>query len=226
MSNTSATNLQSKPSSEEEAPSFNKPRKYLTILDWDNTILPTSWLVKRGCTLGICIDHDTKELLKPVEKSAYELIIKSLSIGEVIIITNGETGWIEKSCEHYLPRISFELLHRLKCMSARSTFEFMYSKPDEWKIQAFNQEICLFMHRIPASSEQFIMSIGDSIYERKALFMVTHNYKSVIPKSIKLVEEPSVSQLERQHKLITDNFAEVTGKSESLDLMITINELI
>ena len=69
------------------------------------------------------------------------------------------------------------------------------------------------------------MSIGDSIYERKALFKVTHNYKSVVPKSIKLIEEPSLSQLERQHKLITDNFTEVTGMSDSLDLMITITEI-
>jgi hypothetical protein len=69
------------------------------FFDWDDTLLPSTALI----TLNVL----TSELTDPVWKTAFgtftniviQLLETALSRGKVFIVTNGQTGWVEKSAQ-------------------------------------------------------------------------------------------------------------------------------
>ena len=120
-----------------------KDEDHFIIFDWDDTLLSSSWLHQKGLGLASkCVPEGIREELKALEESCCKLLDRALaSSNKVVIITNAELGWVELSCEKFLPRV-LPFLQRIKVCSARSYFESMYpDNPAQWKIQAFHQEI-------------------------------------------------------------------------------------
>jgi len=199
----------------------------LIIFDWDDTILPLSWLKKNNLQLEYpdVIPQEFSSQLSILEKTILTLLERILVCGKVIIITNSEEGWVKRSCSKFLPGI-LPLLDKLKIISARSTFEYNeINKPEDWKIKAFTQEINLAFSDKDLEIRKNILSFGDAIYERIALFKSVIDLKNVFTKSIKLAENSTIDQLQRQLTLISNACFEICYKSESLDLMITIDIL-
>lgn len=77
-----------------------------------------------------------------------------------------------------------------------------------------------------ADHKRNIISFGDSVHERSAIYKVTEHMRPYARvKSIKFVERPTVEQLKRQVDLVTNCFEEITRHNGSLDLMLTIQLL-
>jgi len=63
------------------------------------------------------------------------LLARGMAHGNVIIITNAETGWVELSCKKFMPRV-LPFLEKLRVLSARSAFEALYPEsPSDWKVR-------------------------------------------------------------------------------------------
>jgi len=193
------------------------------IFDWDDTLLSSSWLAQNDLTLDSVIPVQYSDQLRELEKSVTLVLERALVCGKVIIITNSESGWVDLSCQKFIPSI-LPLLSRIKIISARSIFESIFSEPVDWKIHAFSDEISA-VYSDKEIIRKNIISFGDSVQERIALFKVCHEHKCLNPKSIKFVERPSLEQLKRQLDLVTGNFFEICKKKNSLDLMLTIHLL-
>jgi hypothetical protein len=58
----------------------------VTILDWDDTLLPTSFLGRNGLLVEQA--EETQNLLSPLDLIIAQLIEDSLKYGETFIITN------------------------------------------------------------------------------------------------------------------------------------------
>jgi hypothetical protein len=192
------------------------------IFDWDDTLLASSWLSINGLKLDTpIIPPEHAAQLTILERTVRIILERALICGTVIIITNSETGWVELSCSKFIPDI-LPLLSRIKIISARSTFETISpDDPIEWKIKAFSQEISLVYLDKESTIRKNIISFGDSTYERIALFKKAHDIKA-LPKSIKFVERPTIQQLQKQLELVGNSFFEICKKTDSLDLMLTI----
>ena len=110
----------------------------LIIFDWDDTILPSSWLAKNN--LYIDLDIIPKEYLSQLsslQKSISLLLERAITCGNFIIITNSDAGWVEVSCKKFLPEI-VPLLSKIKILSARSSFQSEeLDSPIDWKFKAF-----------------------------------------------------------------------------------------
>jgi hypothetical protein len=193
------------------------------IFDWDDTLLPSSWLAQNGLTLDAPIPIKFTAQLTKLEVSVSMVLERALITGTVIIITNSEAGWVDLSCRKFIPSI-LPLLCRIKIISARSTFEHIFVEAEEWKLAAFAQEIPIVFLSKPEFRKN-IISFGDSIHERKALFKIAENLKLIHPKSIKFVERPTIDQLQRQLDLVGNHIFEICKKTETLDLMLTIQIL-
>lgn len=192
------------------------------VFDWDDTLLSSSWLAQNGLTLDAPIPIEFTAQLAKLETTVSMVLERALVSGTVIIITNAESRWVELSCSKFIPGI-LPLLCRIKIISARSTFEHIFVDADEWKLAAFAQEISIVYLSKPEIRKN-IISFGDSIHERKALFKVAQDLKA-LPKSIKFVERPTIDQLQRQLDLVGSCLFEICKKTESLDLMLTIQIL-
>jgi len=70
----------------------------VTIFDWDDTLLPTSYLGRNGL---LEYKEDTQDFLKPLDESSSSLLQKSLLYGDIFIITNAAKGWVEHSASRY-----------------------------------------------------------------------------------------------------------------------------
>jgi hypothetical protein len=107
------------------------------IFDWDDTLLSSSWLAQNGLRLDSpdILPAEAVAQLRVLEESVASLMERALACGNVVIITNAETGWVELSCKKFMPRVQ-SFLTRVKVLSARSTFESLYpDSPSDWKVR-------------------------------------------------------------------------------------------
>lgn len=194
--------------------------KTVIFLDWDDTLLSSSLLFK----LGLRLDSDMsghEELMGQLDGLSSN-IIKVLEMttasAEVHIVTNGETGWVERSAEKFVPRV-VPWLSRVQVVSARSTYEDRFpNKPMQWKFHAFERQLT-DLYTGPCSRN--ILSFGDSNSERQAIQAVTKDLPSTWCKSVKFMERPSIEQLERQLELVLSSFPYLYSHQGPLDLRLT-----
>lgn len=119
--------------------------QYETIifLDYDDTLLASSWLNSKNLSLKSTVDHVIQyaEELRVIEASAMKLLSKTLELGDVHLVTNAEAGWVEMTVEKFMPALS-PLLPHVSVISARSLFEAYFPMcPQSWKLMAFRQQV-------------------------------------------------------------------------------------
>jgi len=205
----------------------NAPPKFpiedtILIFDWDDTVLPSTWIQEQGLRLDD--ESVPTEEQMAVLGSLAELAEQTLTIakrhGKVVLVTNAERGWIELSCQKFVPALQ-PVLEDVKILSARSMYEqHGVTSPFEWKYLAFENEIHNFYELIPDDHRKNIISFGDSAHEREALIRVTERMQKCCTKSMKFVERPEVEQLMKEHQLISGCFKEIVNHEGNLDLCI------
>ena len=196
----------------------------LMIFDWDDTILPTSYLAK----LGYKLDSPNPNPAVQQVLDEYSLLVnKTLSEasrrGHVMIVTNAETGWIQLTVEKFLPK-SVATVGRFEHISARSMFEPTgILTPIAWKESAFKMVVQEYLRATPAGNNRKcqVVSLGDSGHEREAILKVCQEYRNeVICKSLKFMERPDLDSLRKQHVLIQECLGEILTHKDHLDLCI------
>lgn len=204
-----------KPSSKACKPQITN---YITIFDYDDTFLPSSWLTHL-IQLKVPFTEEIKKQLELVDESASSLLQEAMCHSTVIIVTNAEQGWVEESSRIFMPKFH-SLLNRITVISARSQYETSYpSSSSLWKELTFRDEISKL-----SSFSDFpsILSIGDSLHEREAVFSYGRNNSRCLVKSIKLIELPTPVNLASQQKIILNSLSSMIYSSERLDLKLSI----
>jgi hypothetical protein len=201
----------------------NNEKDTLIAFDWDDTLLCSSFLSSRGLRL----DSDpakVKELesqLTELSHSITAVLSLALQYGPVTVVTNAETGWVQLSCQKFIPLV-LPMLNKLTIISARSTYEPMFpGSPLKWKYYCFQERITSLA---PATSkkEKNILSFGDSHVEREAVRACTRGMTNTRTKSVKFAERPSMEQLRRQIELVTNCFQYIHNHDGDLDLQLTV----
>jgi len=192
----------------------------ILIFDWDDTMLPSTWVHNEGLRLDADVELSDwqRSQLSEVATAAAETLRLAKQLGTVVLVTNAEQGWIELSCQKFLPTL-YPLLEDVKVLSARTSYETIaVTSPLDWKVRAFEREI----HRIygPFYGQKNVLSLGDSVHEREALIRATSAMLNCQWKSLKFVERPEIGQLCRQHSLVSHCFDRVVHHDENLDLCI------
>jgi hypothetical protein len=216
------------PQSKEERPgagarAVGSPRK-LIIIDWDDTVFPTSYLIQMGIT-HYTQPHEIPPVLRDALRK-YALRVKGTfeileAHGQVAIVTNAKRGWIETSCAHFLPEIE-PLVRSFRRISAQplELDELEDPKPHEWKEEAF-VAIAKAHYKDPALRPVF--SLGDALYEREALLR-TSDRLGVVPQSVKLLDHPSLETLEAEHASLQDDgyLQELLSRLDGFDLYFDV----
>jgi len=195
------------------------------IFDWDDTMLPSSWVQGQGLRLVGGPEPSERQLeqLAGVATKAAETLRVAKQLGSVVLVTNAEEGWVELSCQKFMP-VLLSSLDDVKILSARTTYETAEaSSPLEWKLRAFESEILRFYgsEDLDCSERQKnVLSLGDSVHEREALLQATSHLTNCRSKSLKFVERPDIDQICRQHSLVTNCLERIVDHDGNLDLRI------
>jgi hypothetical protein len=192
------------------------------FLDWDDTLFPSSYLASKGYRLeSEFVSEEVLRQLKLVEAWVERLLDYLATKGDVYVITNAETGWVELSSAKFIPDLA-DRVKMLDITSARSKYESMFpNSPLKWKFYAFKDKLITDLG--PNDNVQ-VLSLGDSNYEREAAISVTKDYPNICCKSIKFQERPSVEQLLKQIELVIKSFEEIYSHDGDLDLQLLLGE--
>lgn len=211
----------SAPSSPVNCAQSSKRNQTVIIFDWDDTLLASSFLSSKGYRLDSeAIQSDVEDQLKEFEVAVGSCLQLALQYGEVHIITNAETGWVQLSAQKFIPNVA-PLLNRVKVISARSTYEQMFPEaPLKWKYYAMRERLSSLFSECEVQKN--IISLGDSYVEREAIRAVTKDVAATYCKSVKFAERPSMEQLRRQIELVTNCFPHIHDHFGDLDLQLTV----
>ena len=208
-------------------PQAQRPPKHQTVIifDWDDTVLPSTWVQCQGLRLdeGSEVSAWQREQLLEVAKVAIATLRLAKQHGTVVLVTNAERGWIELSCQKFMPTL-FPSLENVKVVSARTSYESAEtSSPLDWKLRAFEAEIrrCYGSTTlVDPDSRKNVLSLGDSVHEREALLRASSPLPNCRSKSLKFVERPDIAQICKQHSLVTSCFDRIVHHDGNLDLCI------
>jgi hypothetical protein len=207
-----------------EEPPFTH-EETIFIFDWDDTVLPSTWVQRQGLRLDSAsqLTSEHREILAEVAATVGKTLKLARQHGTVVLVTNAERGWIELSCQKFLPTLA-PMLENVKMVSARTTYEGSKApSPLDWKLRAFEHQIEHFYGTdtlFDPAQRKNVFSLGDSVHEREALMRATSDLPNCHPKSLKFVERPDVSQICKQHELITGCFDRIVHHVGNLDLCI------
>jgi len=193
----------------------------LIILDWDNTLFPTTWVIKNNINIK---DPETSNkyivYFHELDSVLSELLIKLQKYGKVVIVTNAMPTWIKISSA-VLPKTAY-VLQKIKVVSARKNHQATSPHMMDWKKLAFIEEV---KNEMLNKKILNIISIGDAEYEYKALidlYNSTHlSDKQKLLKSIKFMDEPSHETLIDQLQVITRSVDEICLIKKHLDKKFT-----
>jgi len=197
------------------------------IFDWDDTLLPSTWLNLKGLRLDYpeVIPEDVVQALAPHDAAVYKVLSRAMTYGNCVIITNAERGWVELSAARFMPKTE-SLLSQIKVISARTQYEPEYpDNPLEWKVHAFQEQLDECNRFMADGNEKNIISFGDSIHERDAVQQAGKWLPNAFIKSVKFVERPTLDQLQREVALLDKCLDHICSCRSNLDLMLTLEIL-
>jgi hypothetical protein len=195
----------------------------LIILDWDDTLFPTTWVTTNDIDIKNLQNSSNKNILTyfiQVDNELEHLLKILLRCGHVAIITNAMLNWINISST-ILPKTSRLLSDKsqnIEIISARASYQSLSKDPMDWKKHAFKDIIKNNKFR----KVNNIISVGDAEYEYKALINLYDNCKEQknykLLKSVKFVKYPSNYVLLDQIKVMHNAAIKVCTTRTHLDL--------
>jgi hypothetical protein len=208
----------------------------LIILDWDDTLFPTTWVTTNDINIkninNINNINNSKNSIssyfQQVDIELENLLRLLLKCGHVAIITNAMLNWINVS-SNILPRTSKILENGeddfdIEIISARGSYQSVSKDPMDWKKLAFEE----ILKNNKFRKINNIISIGDAEYEYKALINLYENTKSSknykLLKSVKFVKYPTNHVLLDQIKVMQDASIKVCTTKTHLDLRFELQQ--
>ena len=196
-----------------------KPKQHnsIIIFDWDDTLLPTSFLTPEGVfNENINLSDVEKEKILKLEQAVFKLLTEAVEKGNVYIITNAGNGWVEYSANKFYPSI-IPILEKIKIISARGEYEKIFpGNSRQWKIEAFlnlqkNLNIKLVTN---------IICIGDSLFEMEAGRILASKFTEAFVKTIKFREAPKLDELIKQLTLVCIQFGTIYSSIKNLTIRV------
>ena len=217
----------------------NKNKIYLInlfIIDWDDTLFPTSWINKNSIDFNKPNTYSEYKLyFIELDKTISSLLESLHNISDIWIVTNASIKWI-KSCLIVLNQTrNIIVKNNIRIVSARDTYAHNNSSPTEWKILTFQDIIEDILTKISKNMKLNtyinIISIGDAMYEYNALMNLDVFLKSFISdknkckinfkyllKNIKFIEKPEFDLIIDQMHVLDKNKHNIINKLEFIDL--------
>jgi hypothetical protein len=196
------------------------PKETLIIIDWDDTLYPTTWVQENDIDLTNpqsrykYIDH-----FERLDNYLCSTLLHMMKLGDVVIITNALPVWIELSVS-VLPKTQNCLLH-ISVISARLRYQnsTIDNKMTNWKKQTFVDEI---INRYKTQKRHYtnILSLGDADFEHNALInlynfeLLPHKYL----KSIKFIKSSDYTIVLEQIKMINSHIDQICKTPRHIDL--------
>jgi len=205
------------------------PNETSIFLDWDDTCIASDWMRKGGLsTRTLDEGYVNPAFLEAAELISVELeslLLSARELGRVFIVTNGTDGWVEMSCNLFMPKL-LPLVTSFPIISAQDRYKAYYTSPVDWKRMTFRD--ILDASARPGRKLRNLISIGDGMAE----YIASQSLKeysdrdAMIPniiKSVKLQESPTPEQLAEELRMLGQMFPKLVHHSTDADLKVSVS---
>lgn len=193
----------------------------LIILDWDDTLFPTSWVNNNDINITNISKHGYVNFFEKIDICLNKLFLNLINLGDVLIITNALLNWINISSK-VLPKTNklFENNDNIKFISARGEYSSVSNDINDWKKFAFINELKKKTHQKNINN---IISIGDAEYEYNALINLYDDNSYRLLKSLKFIRYPANNNIYEQINILNNSIKNICLYKGHLDLIIKKN---
>jgi len=192
----------------------SKKHQEIIILDWDDTLMCTSYLTRIGL---MQLPEGALEPLRILDEKIAKFLEKAISFGRVVIITNAEEKWVAYTGLGYLPKSYQIIQENVEVISARARYQDEFPADTfRWKVEAFLDFRKEFDDNVIAN----IVSIGDSRAEMEAARCLGEQMSHSIVKTVKFKNNPGVNDLIKQINLLNDRFEQIITSRASLTIRL------
>lgn len=191
-----------------------KKENTLFILDWDDTLFPTSWVTKNNVDIVNSESRDRYiEHFKILDRTLSSFLKNIQKYGKVIIVTNAMTEWVKIS-SIVLPH-TYHILKNINIVSARSLFSDQTKEVMEWKKRTFQ---LIIDKEFENKKIMNIISAGDAEYEHNALVALTQFDFDKIKylKSFRLIRNPEYEELVDEIQVLNTYIHKFVGLHKQL----------
>ena len=206
--------------------------KTLIIFDFDDTLFCTKYFdtfsipYKDIFNNMISLEEINPGLvieLKQLENTILQLFNNLQKKYDIIIISNAEIKWINNCMTYFFEQLNEYINeNKIKIYSAKNIFSKLIKDKSKWKIKCFKKAI-KELYKDDINIDLNVISIGDGIEEKEAVFNLTKNIefnKKIRPKYIKMISFPSVSSIILQLKYLKDNINDIILNNQSIYKMV------
>ena len=194
----------------------SKTHNNIFIFDWDDTLLPTTFLTQQEILNEEYLPEEYEEIFSILEESIINLLNLCINKGDVYIITNSSIGWVEFSANKYYPNIN-DILNKIHIISARNEYEDAY--PGETKIWKEKTFLSL-KEKINLNLPTNMVCFGDSIVELEAGKKLASKINNSFIKTIKFKQGPEPEDIIRQLNLLENKFNYIYSQARNLSIKI------
>lgn len=208
-----------------------EPSETVILLDWDDTLFPTKHLEVVNNGLGDPrtwdIMPDDSEFAPPLQAFSQTLLAflqEARSCGLVGIVTLSQRPWVINSASKYLPwldlgRVLDDL--QIPVVYARESLnQHMLSEEGGVNIWTLAKTLAMkkILKRLYGRSPWVnVLSVGDSVTERDALTnLLWEQAEKSCCKTIKLLNDPTLEQLESQLAIIQNHLPNLARQDEDI----------
>lgn len=196
----------------------NNNSNNIILLDFDDSIMPTTWLLQWNKLNAMSQEQSVQVCseLSVMEDNVERFLRHLLPIARVILVTNAELGWVEKSCKRFMPKV-LALLPFIKITSARERFQHTFpNQPDQWKLHAFRE----VLQSNDNTRRLNLISVGDSMFERYAVHAVGKEHGNALSKSVQLIPCPLPKEICHQLGVLLHCIHDIVQCDMNLDLLM------
>ncbi len=135
----------------------------ILVLDYDDTILPTTYLKEQFSVEELFDDSPPPEMLDNLQDNIIK-VLDSLRHFRICILTNSGNRWIPLTCSKMLPRVWEWITEKnIPIYEAKVRYESYYTDPTTWKQYTLRDAM------VNISRVGRIFSFGDSEHDMKAV---------------------------------------------------------
>jgi hypothetical protein len=206
--------------------------KTIIIFDFDDTLFCTKYFdtfsipYKDIFNNRILLEEINPGLvieLKQLENTILELFNNLQKKYDIIIISNAEIKWINNCMIYFFEQLNEYINdNKIKIYSAKNIFSKLIKDKSKWKIKCFKKAI-KELYKNDINIDLNVISIGDGIEEKEAVFNLTKNTefnKKIKPKYINMISFPSASSIILQLKYLNDNINDIISSNQPIYKMV------
>lgn len=198
---------------------FKLKYKTIIIFDWDDTLFPTTWVVKNNINLA---DDNVKNkfivYFSKLDMLLYKIFSECMKYGTIFIVTNASFRWAMTS-SNILPNTQKLFDKYIKVISARDIYQEQYpTEISMWKKLTFQDLVSKYFNKFPF---QQIISIGDADHEFYALtdlYNESSLTKKRLLKTVRLIREPQFDFLIDQLEVLEKSIHKILKSKNHMDL--------